>query len=788
MTKVSVCIPAFHNVESVKRLLASIEKQTFRDYEVIITDDSGDDAVKKLAEEKEYVTYYKNEMRLGAAANWNEAVRRSSGEYVKLMHHDDWFTEENSLAEFVRMLEEHPEADLAFSGTRQVQDGEDAGYDRAISEKDAGLLKKDYRNLFLGNTIGAPSAVIVRRSAIAGRNGQKGIEYEEALTWLVDLEYDMQILAQNPCFVYTEKPLVTIGMGENQLTEKCRDNRELNVFEYSFIFRKYKLETERPYLNKLISVCADAGKSAEEAVSLGLGIDKKEYKKALGRKWFSKLEWKCKSLLGKKWFLCLLIALFAASLIPLLMLSPVNCATGDDLGYGKLTHEAWTATHSLIEVVKAAGETVRGYYRGWQGTWLSIFLFSFQPEVFSPSAYVIVPVLMLAVWLLATGVTAYELLVKKAGYGKNFFCMVYLLFATAAIQFVPSTKSAVFWYNGTAHYIIPYAIALFGICFYIKFMENKKGNGAAYGLSYAGLLICMALLGGVNYQAALLTPVVTVLLSCCYWQNRDKRKRIGLYLLPLALEAVGLVISMKSPGNAIRGGENFGFSPGLAVKTILSCFVRGITQAWEYITKHPLLVLIFVAAALVVREALKGEKAKKSYPHPVLFTVLSYCVYCAMFAPELYAGVEVSGGVWNMNFYLFLFMIFGDIIYIAGAWESRLEEQTETAVLPVLALLLLLTLLCRWDVAQTTTVRCIDYMRSGQAADFKRQMKLQKETLLDENIQEVVLPQINDNQGPLMHMPLTENPDGWTNQVTREFYGKKSVTAIPWEQWEKLQN
>ena len=115
------------------------------------------------------------------------------------MHHDDWFTDEDSLKAFVDMLEEHPDADLAFSGSRQEEVGK--SYDRFIAAGDADLIKKDYRNLYLGNTIGAPSAVIVRRSTLYAAD----IVYDEKLTWLVDMEYYMHILQRNPRFVYTEK-------------------------------------------------------------------------------------------------------------------------------------------------------------------------------------------------------------------------------------------------------------------------------------------------------------------------------------------------------------------------------------------------------------------------------------------------------------------------------------------------------------------------------------------------------------------------------------------------------
>ena len=80
----------------------------------------------------------------------------------------------------------------------------------------------------------------------------------------------------------------------------------------------------------------------------------------------------------------------------------------------------------------------------------------------------------------------------------------------------------------------------------------------------------------------------------------------------------------------------------------------------------------------------------------------------------------------------------------------------------------------------------MEYIRSGQASDYKEQMDLQTKLLEDENTEDVVLPFINDVQGPLMHMPVTDNPEAWTNTVTREFYGKNSVVAMERPKWMEL--
>ena len=82
----------------------------------------------------------------------------------------------------------------------------------------------------------------------------------------------------------------------------------------------------------------------------------------------------------------------------------------------------------------------------------------------------------------------------------------------------------------------------------------------------------MTLLGGGSYLAALLAPIVLILLLIRYG-----KKRHGSFclLFPLGLELIGLAISFMAPGNKVRGGEDFGFSLFKAFSTIGESFYQG---------------------------------------------------------------------------------------------------------------------------------------------------------------------------------------------------------------------
>lgn len=258
MPKVSICIPTYNNADEVKHLLESIYEQDYTDFEVNISDDSTNEeiavVVKAYQEQygKEQIRYNHNEKGLGHIFNWNAAIKMAAGEYIKIMFSDDWFTDSKSLGEFVRMLDENQDALLAFSGSRQVMlDGQSiedvkhvtqehakGSYDRHASEEFITGLRQDYRNLFCGNQIGAPSACIYRR-------GSSLVLFDEKSNWASDMFLYFDLLERAPEFVYTKAPLISIGVHANQYTESFSE-KDMRIYnDYRYMYTKYHLQESK---------------------------------------------------------------------------------------------------------------------------------------------------------------------------------------------------------------------------------------------------------------------------------------------------------------------------------------------------------------------------------------------------------------------------------------------------------------------------------------------------------------------------------------------------------------
>ena len=232
--KVSICIPAYKQADSFRRTLQSVSNQLFQDYEIIVTDDSPDDSVSIVVKEFQHnpkLKYFKNKERLGTPENWNEAIRLASGEYIKILHHDDWFSDKNSLADFVNMLERNPKADFAFCPSLNCGVDGNLRFVNTMSEAQTKILHADPRVLFQGNFIGAPSATIYRR--------QVNQEFDPRLKWVVDIDFYIRVLADKREFGYSRRPLVCVALESlGKVTDECVGNKRVEVFEYLYLYEK----------------------------------------------------------------------------------------------------------------------------------------------------------------------------------------------------------------------------------------------------------------------------------------------------------------------------------------------------------------------------------------------------------------------------------------------------------------------------------------------------------------------------------------------------------------------
>lgn len=132
--RVSIGIPAYKRPDPLRRILKIACEQTYRNLEIIVSDDaSPDDRVKKIVQEyaagDSRIIYHRQEKNLGVLANAEFVLRQSTGEFFTLFSEDDWRSQD-FIATLVDELEKKPTVAAAFCDYADVyEDGSRApGY------------------------------------------------------------------------------------------------------------------------------------------------------------------------------------------------------------------------------------------------------------------------------------------------------------------------------------------------------------------------------------------------------------------------------------------------------------------------------------------------------------------------------------------------------------------------------------------------------------------------------------------------------------------------------------
>lgn len=118
--KVSIGLPVYNGETYLAEAIESILGQTFRDLELVISDNASTDRTEAICREfmatDARVRYFRNERNLGSAANWNRVLELSRGEYFKWAADDD-LLKPTYLEKCVAALDAQPDAAICHSLT-----------------------------------------------------------------------------------------------------------------------------------------------------------------------------------------------------------------------------------------------------------------------------------------------------------------------------------------------------------------------------------------------------------------------------------------------------------------------------------------------------------------------------------------------------------------------------------------------------------------------------------------------------------------------------------------------
>lgn len=187
VTVIALC---YNHQRFLLETLESIRAQTFRDFELIVTDDASRDESPAmisawLAEHRPDATFIRHTQNAGLCRTLNEALARARGSYICMIATDDVWEPERLELHMAAFSEQPESVALVYSDVTQMDEQGQPLPANFIAHHRPGLTPpsgKLFSTLVDGNFIPAMAASI-RRSAIVALGG-----YDERLTYE---DYDM---------------------------------------------------------------------------------------------------------------------------------------------------------------------------------------------------------------------------------------------------------------------------------------------------------------------------------------------------------------------------------------------------------------------------------------------------------------------------------------------------------------------------------------------------------------------------------------------------------------------
>ena len=250
--KLSILIPTYNFEIGINKILDCIKStdDNLNDFlEIIISDDSD----KEIIQEEKFESfenhfnnfrYIYNENSLGAVENWNKLISMARGDYIWLLHHDEFWQKEKKIINYIIEVINMKKPNVLILPITKSKIFSCFNMNINVTNQHITfrkILRKYIDNpklLLKLNIVGPPSTVIYKKN---------NLSYDRNLKYLVDVEFYMRLFKffnyKNILIGRKSYNLVSSQNNNNSITSLLRKEiKNLKYNERSFIFSKYNLK------------------------------------------------------------------------------------------------------------------------------------------------------------------------------------------------------------------------------------------------------------------------------------------------------------------------------------------------------------------------------------------------------------------------------------------------------------------------------------------------------------------------------------------------------------------
>lgn len=240
MPRVSVVMPAYNDEKYVEEAVQSVLRQTYQDFELVITDNGSIDAtylaIKKFTSDSR-VKLLRLPRNQGHCGGMNNSIRNAKGEFISLLNSDDAFLPDK-LEKQVQFLDKNPDIGAVFSYAEIFdKDGNpfsgETAYKGIFDRPNQTSRFAWLRNFFLNdNCLCHPSALIRKEC-------QEDIGFfNEKFALLLDFDFWIRLCLKYEFYILPEK-LVKFRVHDNQGSAGKPETHSLHYLELTEVLKHY---------------------------------------------------------------------------------------------------------------------------------------------------------------------------------------------------------------------------------------------------------------------------------------------------------------------------------------------------------------------------------------------------------------------------------------------------------------------------------------------------------------------------------------------------------------------
>ncbi|PHO04202.1 glycosyl transferase [Rhodobacteraceae bacterium 4F10] len=230
----SVCIPTYemggNGARFLEESLQKLDKQEFRDFEVVVSDQSSDTAIQNVCQNwnnRLAVRHVWNRHgKRQASANVNFAMDAASGEILKILFADDYLSDSKALSAISKAFRSSGKSWL-LNGSGVCRDG--------VTVEDTMVPRLTEKMVFGKNTVSSPSVLAMRKSCTE--------RFDENLIWLMDVEMYQRLRLNVGEPIILREPLIVNRLHDAQVSAAI--GKPLRRKEIQYVREKFSGQLSR---------------------------------------------------------------------------------------------------------------------------------------------------------------------------------------------------------------------------------------------------------------------------------------------------------------------------------------------------------------------------------------------------------------------------------------------------------------------------------------------------------------------------------------------------------------